>query len=249
MDGGSSDATAPLVRRSNSRLIVAPGLRQAAAVNRGVAEARGEIVLILNADDVLEPGAVAALVAGLQRDPDAVAVYGEAAHIAEDDRVIDRYPTQPFDPEALRESCYICQPSAAVRRAGFDAIGGMDAGLDFAMDYDFWIRLSRYGRFSKIDELVAGSRMHADNKTLARRGEVFREVMRILRARFGYVPYTWTYAYASWLLHHDEPIFAQPRPTRTGVLLSLVLGLKLNPWQPLRYVGDWYAHRAVGRGS
>ena len=246
VDGGSRDGTAAIVQQSRARLIVAAGLRQAASVNRGVAEASGDVVLVLNADDILFPGGVAALVDGLTRAPDALAVYGEAIHIAADDTVIDRYPTQPFDAGALRESCYICQPAAAVRRSAFDAIGGLDARLDFAMDYDFWIRLARRGEFLKIDDLVAGSRMHRDNKTLARRGEVHREVVRILRAHYAYVPYVWAYAYASWLLERKDQFFEAPRFTRAAVFFSLGVGLALNPLRPLQYFGDWYAHRAIG---
>ena len=235
------------MRGSSARLLVVPGLGQSASVNRGVAEARGEAVLILNADDVLYPGGVAALAAALTRAPNALAAYGEANHIAGDDTVIERYPTLPFDRDALREACFICQPAAAVRRAAFEAIGGMDERLDFAMDYDFWIRLARRGDFVKTDELVAGSRMHPDNKTLARRGEVHREVVRVLRGRYGYVPYAWAYAYASWLLHRQDQFFETPRSSPAAVLLSLGLGLALNLRHPFRYVGDWYAHRALGR--
>jgi glycosyltransferase involved in cell wall biosynthesis len=235
------------VQRSAARLIVAPGLGQAAAVNRGAAEARGEVLVVLNADDVLYPGGVAALVAGLERDASAAAVYGEAVHIGEDDAVIDRYPTRPFDREALRESCFICQPASAVRRAAFDAVDGLDTRFDLAMDYDFWIRLAQRERFAKIDELVAGSRMHRNNKTLARRGEVHREVVRILREHYGYVPYPWAFAYAAWLLRRSDQYFERPRATRGSVLLSLGLGLALNLRHPLRYFGDWYAHRAIGQ--
>jgi glycosyltransferase involved in cell wall biosynthesis len=226
---------------------VAPGLGQAASVNRGAAEARGDVLVILNADDILYPGAVEALVAGLQRDPNALAVYGEADHIASDGAFIGRYPTQDFDPQALIEACYICQPASAVRRSAFEAVGGMDARLDFAMDYDFWIRLARRGRFVKIDDVVAGSRMHPDNKTLARRGEVLEEVVRILSAQYGYVPYAWAFAYASWILNKNDQFFEVPRTTRRAVLFSLGLGLKLNLRHPFRYIGDWYVHRAVGR--
>jgi glycosyltransferase involved in cell wall biosynthesis len=247
VDGGSRDGTAALVRGSRARLIVAPGLRQAAAVNRGVAESRGEIVLVLNADDVLYPNAVASLAAALERAPDAPAAYGEADHIADDDTVIERYPTRAFDAGALRDGCYICQPAAAVRRAAFDAVGGMDPRLDFAMDYDFWIRLAHRGAFVKIDELVAGSRMHRANKTLARRGDAHREIVRLLRKHYGYVPYAWAYAYASWLLDKKDQFFEAPRFKRAAVVLSLGLGLVLNPRHPFQYLGDWYAHRAVGR--
>jgi GT2 family glycosyltransferase len=248
VDGGSRDATAALVSAAGSaRLVLAPGLGQAAAVNRGVAEARGEIVVILNADDVLYPQAVARLVEALERDPEAVAAYGEAVHAGESDDVIEPYPTQPFDPASFLESCYICQPASAVRRAAFEAIGGMDARLDLALDYDFWIRLARYGRFVQIGDVVAVSRMHAANKTLRRRGDVYREVVRVLRAHYGYVPYSWSYAYASWLMQRTDGFFEPRTASPAAVLGSLALGLWLNPRHLARYLRDWYAHRSFRR--
>jgi glycosyltransferase involved in cell wall biosynthesis len=246
VDGGSSDATAALARGSGASVLVEPGLRQAAAVNSGVAHARGELVLVLNADDVLYPDALADLAAGLAADPRAAAAYGDAVHIDEAGAVISAYPSRPFDAAALIDGCYICQPAALMRRSAFEAVGGMNERLDVALDYDFWIRLARRAPLRKVDALVAGSRMHRANKTLSRRGEVYREVTQVLRTHYGYVPYTWSFAYASWLLQRGDDFFDPPRPSHVTVLGSLALGLWLNPLRPLRYLRDWYGHRSIG---
>jgi GT2 family glycosyltransferase len=219
------------------RTIAAPGLGQSESVNRGVAEARGELVVVLNADDMLRPTAVATLADALQNAPAAVAAYGDA--------VIDQYPTLAFDRDALLEGCYICQPASAVRRSAYLAVGGMDARFEVALDYDFWIRLARAGDFVRVPATLAASRMHRANKTLTRRGDLYREVVRILRAQFGYVPYSWTYGYANWLLERKDQFFARPRRTRTSVALALPLGLALNVRRPLRFWRDWYEHRGL----
>jgi len=246
VDGGSVDGTVNLARASGATVLVEPGLRQAAAVNRGVARARGARVLVLNADDGLYPEALANLAAALAADPLAGAAYGDAVHIDEAGAVLSAYPSRPFDAAALIDGCYICQPAALMRRSAFEAVGGMDERLDVALDYDFWIRLARRYSLRKVDALVAGSRMHRANKTLSRRGEVYREVTQVLRAHYGYVPYTWSFAYANWLLHRSDDFFDRPRPSRVTVLGSLALGLWLNPRRPLRYVRDWYSHRSIG---
>jgi len=247
VDGGSVDDTAAIVEREPSvRLIEAPGLLQAAAVNRGVAEAQGEIIVILNADDILYPEAIERLVAGLD-DPDAVAVYADGVYIDEADQILSPYPTADFHPYLLIESCYICQPASAIRRAAFLGIGGMNPSLDVALDYDLWIRLSRHGRFRRIPGVLAGSRMHRANKTFTRRVEVYHEAISVLHAHYGYVPYTWTYAYACWRLYRKDGFFEQPPRTKLSVLLALGLGVWFNPRQPLRAVRDWYRHRAIGR--
>jgi glycosyltransferase involved in cell wall biosynthesis len=248
VDGGSTDATIALAIASGARVIEAPGLNQAAAINRGVEEASGDVVIVLNADDVLYPDAVSRLARGLANDPDCAAVYGDAVHIDANDRVVSSYPTREFSPQALSESCIICHPASAVRRSAFRSIGGLDGSFEVAMDYDFWIRLAEKHRVSKIEGLIAASRMHLDNKTLRKRGEGFLEAHRTLLAHFGYLPYTWVFAYTMWWLFKDRNPFFEPKAaTRTAVLASLVVGLVLNWRQPARYVADWYGHRAVGR--
>ena len=170
-------------------------------------------------------------------------------HVDEAGTIIAPYPTLPFDRNALAEGCYICQPASAVRRAAFLDLGGMDPRLEVALDYDFWIRLSRAGRFVYVPDVLASSRMHRKNKTLARRGDMYREVVGVLRKQFGYVPYSWSYAYANWLVERRDQFFAAPRRNRLSVALALALGLGLNPQRPLRYVRDWYEHRGLRRRS
>ena len=247
VDAGSTDATESIVRASPARFIAAPGARQAAAVNRGVAESAADVVMVLNADDVLYDGGVTALVDALATAPDALAAYGEAVHIDAGGARIAPYPTKPFDPAALIEECYICHPASAVRRAAFDAAGGLDEHLDVVLDYDFWIRLSRRGSFVRTGALIAGSRMHPANKTLSRRGDVYREAFRVLHRHYGYVPYGWIVGYASWLLHRGDQFLTAPSRSPLTALLALALGLRSNPLQALRYLRDWYAHRAIAR--
>lgn len=247
VDGGSHDATLAIAEAAGSRVIVAPGLRQAAAVNRGVEEATGEIVIVLNADDTLAPDATQTLVDALARTSGAVAAYGDAVHIDETGALIGPYPTLPFDRDGLLERCYICQPASAVRRAAFLAIGGMDPELDVALDYDFWIRLARAGDFVRVDGNLAAARMHRQAKTLARRGDLYREVLRVLRHHFGYVPYTWIYGYANWLIARDDQFFAPLRQQKASVALALPLGLGVNARRPLRFLRDWYGHRGRRR--
>jgi glycosyltransferase involved in cell wall biosynthesis len=248
VDGGSVDETPDLVTAAGSaRLLVVPGLRQAEAVNRGVAESRGEALVVLNADDILYADGVTLLVAALTANHDVAAAYGDAVHVDENERVLSRYPTRAFDRDALLESCYICQPASAIRRTAFEAEGGMNTRLEVALDYDLWIRLARRHTFQKVEGVVAASRMHRENKTLARRGEVFREALQVLRAHYGYVPYSWSYAYASWLLHRKDGFFEPPPQSRAAVVASLGLGLWLNRTRPRRYFDDWYGHRSAAR--
>jgi GT2 family glycosyltransferase len=77
VDNGSMDDTADWVRREHPevRLVrLEPGVSLAGGINRGMAEARGEHLFILNQDITLEPDAVAELVAVAESDPSCGAV-------------------------------------------------------------------------------------------------------------------------------------------------------------------------------
>ena len=198
MDGASTDNTVELLAPYRTRLRVAsaPDRGQADAVNRGFAQTRGAIFAFLNADDLYHPGAIRAVVEAFAAHPEAAAVYGEARYIDESGRPVGKYPVEPFDRVLFERRCYICQPAAFVRHDAFRACGMLDAHLRYAMDYDFWIRLSASYPMLKIDRELADSRLHASSKTLAEMPAAMLEAIEVLRRHYGYVPYNWLYGYA-----------------------------------------------------
>ena len=82
MDGGSTDATASVVKDYASRLtfISERDRGQSHAINKGFQRARGTIVSWLNSDDIYLPGAIGKAVEAFERNPAAGAVYGEAGN-------------------------------------------------------------------------------------------------------------------------------------------------------------------------
>lgn len=247
IDGGSIDATLEIAARfPRVRVLTGSDEGQADAVNRGLAAASAPVVAVVNGDDILYPGAASRALAELERRPDTEAVFGDAMHIDVAGAVIGPYPTGDPAAEAFALGCYICQPAAFVRRDAARAIG-YDKTLHVAMDYDFWIRFARTYRLTRIPGVLAGSRMYPENKTFARRGDVYRETQRILKRHFGYVPYAWTYAYTDWLVDRTDQFFIPARKTLLKVLLALVIGIAVNARQPGRAVRDWWSHRALSR--
>ena len=75
---GSSDRTAEVAARLGARVLHAPmAAGKSAAVNRGVAVARGRLVCLTDANCALAPGALRALVEPFMRDPSVAVVSGE----------------------------------------------------------------------------------------------------------------------------------------------------------------------------
>jgi glycosyltransferase involved in cell wall biosynthesis len=245
VDGGSTDATRAIVERyPHARFVERGGSGQTAAMNAGAALARGTFLAFLNADDVLAPGALDALLNAFTAQPDADVAYGGALHIDADGAPLEPYPTRAFNADLLVEECFICQAATVIRRSSFERAGGFAESLNFSMDYDLWLRMAPWARFISIDHVTAHARLHRDAKTVAQRAAIFRETFDVLRNQIGYVPYTWTYAYADHLMQPDDQVFAPRRRSRLKVAYALALGLQANPRHPLRALRDWLSHRA-----
>ena len=203
MDGGSTDETLSILHEYSDRLrwVSEPDRGQAHAINKGWRQATGSIVAYLNSDDVYLPGAVTHAVGALQAHPDAAAVYGEGYHVDEAGAILERYPTESFDADRLREICFICQPTVFLRREAVDRAGYLDESLRYCMDYDLWIRLARAGKsFTHTPQYLASTRLHADTKTLGQRGEAHAEILRVIYRHFGRVEPRLVFGYAHAVL-------------------------------------------------
>jgi hypothetical protein len=166
--------------------------------------------------------------------------------VDEHGELLERYPTRAFDFERLAEECFICQPAMFLRRDAFAEAGMIDPGLHIALDYDLWIRIAKRRPLLKVDEVLATSRMHRDNKTLRARRQVFRENIQVVRRHFGYVPYGHIHGYASALLHKQDGYFEQAPASRATFALALLIGLWKNGPQAGRFWKEAIVHTRFG---
>ena len=242
MDGGSTDQTLEILRRYEGRLrwVSAKDRGTADAVNKGFERTEGELFTYLNADDLLLPGAVSAAVNALQFVPGVAGVYGNAWWIDESGTRLRSYPVRDFDPKLLESECFICQPASFVRREAFRNLGGLDPSLALTFDYEFWMRYCRLYSLKKIEEPLACSRMHAANKSLGRKKEVFEETFLVMRRYYGYVPFSWVYSYLCFIADGRDQFFEPIQPSLARYGESLPRGLALNRGAMGRYLADWF---------
>ncbi len=198
-DGGSIDDTVSILRRfvHPIRWVSKPDKGQTNAVNMGISATDGEIIGWLNSDDIYYPNAIALVVKYFIEHPDVDVVYGQADHMDEDDFVFESYPTESWDFERLKETCFICQPALFFRRRVVGENDLLDESLDFCMDYEYWLRLGKAGvKFAYLDERLAGSRLYPANKTLGNRVRVHKEINDAMKRLFVRVPDRWLINYA-----------------------------------------------------
>lgn len=200
MDGGSTDNTVEILKSYGDRIkwISEKDKGQADAVNKGIRAAQGEIIGWLNSDDTYYLETVEKIVKAFLSHPEESMIYGEGDYINREGVVTEPYPTQTFDYNLLANECFICQPTVFFTKEIVEKVGLLNANLQLCMDYELWMRIGKQGEVLYIPETLATSRMYEDNKTLSRRGEVYKECCREVKRYYGYVPHTWIYGYATY---------------------------------------------------
>lgn len=187
-DGGSKDGTIDVIRRHAHKLAgweSAPDAGQSQAINLGFARTTGEIMAWLNSDDLLLPGAIAAVVDYFNRHPDIDVVYGHRLLIDEDDHEIGRWMLPAHDDEVLSWADYVPQETLFWRRELWDKVGGrVDESFRFAMDWDLLIRFRDAGaRFACLPRFLGAFRIHTQQKTSAEISGVGMQDMARIRER------------------------------------------------------------------
>jgi glycosyltransferase involved in cell wall biosynthesis len=165
VDDGSHDGTAAVVRRrvamdTRVRLLVQPNSGPSAARNRGVADARGELIAFLDHDDLWHPDKLALQVSICDARPEVGVVSCYSAVIDRSYRCLGWRLGGDADGdvyEDMLEWDMISGGSVAlIRRGLFQAVGGFDETLRFREDWDLWIRLARRTPFATVRRTLVG---------------------------------------------------------------------------------------------
>jgi glycosyltransferase involved in cell wall biosynthesis len=170
VDDGSTDNASEVAsryERAGVRLIRQENRGVSAARNRGLDETQGEYVVFLDSDDRLLPGALEVGVKDLEAHPACALVFGRHMLIETDGSSLG----SPFPPytggtdyyEALLRDSYPGMNDVMFRRAVLEAVGGFDASLPAAEDYDLYLRVASKFAIHHHDEVVAQYRRHAAN--------------------------------------------------------------------------------------
>ena len=228
MDGGSTDATASIVKDYSSRVtwISERDHGQSHAINKGFRMAKGSIVSWLNSDDWILPGAVAHAVAGFAAQPEAGAVYGEGYVADRNGSITGRFPfTEPLNLwKLVHLSDYILQQTVYFRRAVIEDVGFLREDLHYVMDWDILIRIAKRYSVHYIPEYMGCLREYPESKSFSGGRERLREIASILREHTGlrYPP-----GYLVYGLHTYRSLWSESIRTRAPA--------------PLRPFSNWLA--------
>lgn len=178
MDGGSTDGSVEIIKRYAPWLDHWVSERdggQSDALRKGFARATGDIFAWVNSDDLLLPGALAAVAEAWRREPGTLiagpVVWFEHISGAETLRCQRGLSFGQMVRHWSRE-CEFHQPGVFFPRDAYLAAGGVNESFRYAMDYDLFCRILRHTRATLVPEPLARFRYHATSKTGAE-GDLF----------------------------------------------------------------------------
>lgn len=177
VDDGSTDETGAVIAAygEHVRYIRQENAGPAAARNRGIRAARGELVAFLDQDDRWHPHKLAHQLAAFAANPSLDACVGHVESVWDDDT-----PRQADQPRAGVVPGYVTGTLLA-RRDVFDRVGLFDADLWFVDSLEWFSRATDAGiTIAVLPEVLLYHRVHGGN--LSRRGEDSRaEALRVIK--------------------------------------------------------------------
>ena len=227
IDGGSTDGSIELIKSiayRDERVIwtTAEPRGIADAMNRGLALARGEVVAYLHADDYYPAVDVLATVAeSLRAQPDRVWLTGGVREVDADGRLLRKVRVRKFSFQRLLRNNIILHPATFVRRESLNGVGGFDAGLLYAMDYNLWLKVATAcGPPIELDRELACFRVHGGGLSSANRRAALEEEYRVRRRYLGGAPTRVAHAlYQYWRrLQISCDVEGRPKPTQRNKL-------------------------------
>jgi glycosyltransferase involved in cell wall biosynthesis len=145
VDGGSRDGTVDIVRsfaEKVDRFISEPDQGIYDAMNKGLALATGEVVGILNADDIYANRHIVGKVVRKFLETGCDALYGDLVYVEANqiDRIVRYWKTGEYYTGAFVDGWMPPHPTFFVRRGVYERLGNFNTSLRTAADYELMLR-------------------------------------------------------------------------------------------------------------
>lgn len=175
VDNGSTDETESIVRATGGNRVAFIKNDQNYGVmgnfNRCVALAKGELVHILNSDDLVLPVFYKTYEEAFARHPDVYIITSNSEIIDDNERHISF--TQPLPHlaqpgNAINDFMYanpVRTPAVVVRKAAYERVGDFNTTLFQCGDWDMWTRVVHAFKGMHLDQVLTKYREHSNNES------------------------------------------------------------------------------------
>lgn len=200
VDDGSTDRTCEIVNsfRGPVRLVTQTNARVCAARNRGIDEAKGEFICLMDHDDYWFPDKLSSQIKLMHDHPEAGVVYtaftrwhsdasgkfpdpASLSTISDSDYIDPEYSGWIYHQFLL--DCWMLTSTSMIRKEVFDKCGTFDVNLPYSEDWELWLRISREYPFIKLSRATTLYRQHHAQGNLVARDVDYRTELLSKAAR------------------------------------------------------------------
>lgn len=176
VDDHSTDETSKIIKEltsthPNIRGLTNIGSGVGAALQTGLIEAKGSIILRLDSDDRMSPNRVETQVQTLLADNQLVLCGSQIELFGQGSVSLraNHYPLSNSDIcRFMQWGNAFADPSVAFRKDFAIMVGGFPTRLNGAEQYSLWLRMSKVGKVKNIPEILTSYRIHSGQFTQSR---------------------------------------------------------------------------------
>lgn len=158
--------------KNKLKLIDTKGNNLAKSLNIAISTSQGDYLARLDADDIMTHDRLEQQVSLLEKDDNLIVAGGQVITIDERDKIVKnsmRYSTSNEDLKAnLLNKVPFAHPTVLMRKSIIESVGCYDQRMQFAEDYDLWLRLSPLGEFTNLASPILGYRIHSNQTSYNR---------------------------------------------------------------------------------
>jgi glycosyltransferase involved in cell wall biosynthesis len=177
LDDGSTDRSGQILRAyaaQDARIRVTSRENRgiSKSLNQLIAQAQGELIARIDADDIALPDRFARQVSFLRQHPEVVCVGSALDWIDHRGRLVGHCPMPLANDEIQRlllgGISMLHHPSTMLRRSALLQVGGYDETMRASADLDLWLRLGEIGQLANLPDTLLLYRLHAASITQAK---------------------------------------------------------------------------------
>ena len=145
IDGKSTDKTPAIIEKYRTKIARVVSEKDEGmyhAINKGIALATGEIIGVLNSDDVYADASVISRIAKTFKEKNVDSVYGDLQYVSREnhEKVIRHWKSEPYNEKLFLKGWMPPHPTFFVKRDCYKKYGTFNTSFSISSDYELMLR-------------------------------------------------------------------------------------------------------------